>query len=200
MIFTKQKSSATQGDTIVEVVFAFAVFSLVAVGALAIINKGAAIAQRALEITLVRDQINGQAEALRYLHDAYVASYDRNISVMSNNKGNPAQKWRFITQYTTDTTQANTECNFGSTTFNRAFVINVSPGKALDIVTDNPILPEVYARVNENGAPEGLWVQAVGGTSGGVSFTDFYIRACWYSIGQTVPVTIGTIVRLYEPS
>ena len=30
-------------------------------------------------------------------------------------------------------------------------------------------------------------------------YIDFHIRACWDSPGQSVPVTIGTIVRLYEP-
>jgi type II secretory pathway pseudopilin PulG len=199
MISIKSKL-VTRGDTIVEVVFAFAVFSLVAVGALAIINKGAAIAQRALEITLVRDQINGQAEALRYLHDAYVASYDRNVSITIDKDGSLAQKWHFITQYTTDTTQANTECSFASTTFNKAFVINPQELTVITNTDKPPKSPEIYARINGNNAPEGLWVQAVGGSSGGISFTDFHIRACWFSIGQLVPVTIGTIVRLYEPN
>lgn len=54
------------GDTIVEVMMAFAVFALVAVGAITIMNRGAAIADHSLEITLVREQIDSQANILRY--------------------------------------------------------------------------------------------------------------------------------------
>ncbi|MBB1536129.1 hypothetical protein HG462_002040, partial [Candidatus Saccharibacteria bacterium] len=30
-------------------------------------------------------------------------------------------------------------------------------------------------------------------------FYDFHIRTCWYGPGETVPSTIGTIIRLYNP-
>ena len=30
-------------------------------------------------------------------------------------------------------------------------------------------------------------------------FYDFHIRTCWYGPGETVPTTIGTIIRLYNP-
>ena len=63
------RSMFNRGDTIVEVVFAVTIFSMVAVGAISIMNKGVAIAQQSLEITLVRQQIDSQAEMLRYIHD-----------------------------------------------------------------------------------------------------------------------------------
>src|ERR1035437_7179154 len=64
-----------RGDTLIEVLFAVSVFSLVAIGGLTIMNQGSNTTQRALEITLVRQQIDAQAEGLRFLHDAYIASY-----------------------------------------------------------------------------------------------------------------------------
>ena len=57
-----------QGDTIVEVLFAVVVFALVAVGSMSIMNQGTATAERSLEITLVRQQMDAQAEAIRYIH------------------------------------------------------------------------------------------------------------------------------------
>src|SRR5882762_1936652 len=67
-----------RGDTIVEVLFAVTVFSLVAVGGLSLMNQGTAMAQRSLEIGLVRDQMDAQADALRYMHNAYVANFGDN--------------------------------------------------------------------------------------------------------------------------
>src|SRR6476661_972947 len=71
---------AQRGDTIIEVMFAVAIFAMVAVGCLSIMNQGMATAQRSLEVTLVRQQMDAQAEALRYIHQAYVASYDKNTT------------------------------------------------------------------------------------------------------------------------
>jgi hypothetical protein len=46
----------------------------------------------------------------------------------------------------------------------------------------------------------GLWIEAVPSTvTDGTAFVDFHIRACWDSPGSSAPMTLGTIVRLYEP-
>ena len=50
------------GDTLIEVMLATAVFSAVAVGCLTVMNRGLSIAQQSLESTLVRQQIDAQAE------------------------------------------------------------------------------------------------------------------------------------------
>jgi len=72
--------SLQKGDTLIEVLFAVTVFSLVAVGSLSIMNQGTATAQRSLEITLVRQEIDAQAEALRFIHDSYIAAYPNAVS------------------------------------------------------------------------------------------------------------------------
>lgn len=70
----KQKSlAAKRGDTIIEVMFAIAVFSLVAVLTIAMMNLGTANAEGSLELTTARHELNAQAEALRFVHSAYVA-------------------------------------------------------------------------------------------------------------------------------
>jgi hypothetical protein len=46
-----------------------------------------------------------------------------------------------------------------------------------------------------------MWIEATGqgATVNNVGYIDFYIRACWDTVGQAMPVTLGTIVRLYDP-
>ncbi|MBJ58357.1 hypothetical protein CMN24_01415, partial [Candidatus Saccharibacteria bacterium] len=56
-----------RGDTLIEVLFAVTVFSFVVVSSLAIMNQGTAAAQRSLEISLVRQQVDAQADSLRFL-------------------------------------------------------------------------------------------------------------------------------------
>lgn len=65
-------SSAKRGDTIIEVMFAFAVFSLVAVISIMLMNSGVTQSEAALELVTARNEVNAQAEAIRFVHDAYV--------------------------------------------------------------------------------------------------------------------------------
>lgn len=50
-----------RGDTLIEVLFAFSILSLVIVGAMTIMNQGTLASQRSLETTLVREEIDSQA-------------------------------------------------------------------------------------------------------------------------------------------
>ena len=79
-----QRKNLQRGDTLIEVLFAFAVLSLVIIGALTVMNQGTLASQRSLETTLVREEIDGQATTLRFLHDAYVAKYQPNITYPAN--------------------------------------------------------------------------------------------------------------------
>ena len=65
-----------RGDTIIEVLLAVTIFSLVAVGSMVLMNRGVAMAQQSLETTLVRQQIDAQAEMLRFVHDQARADID----------------------------------------------------------------------------------------------------------------------------
>ncbi|MBQ3294250.1 type II secretion system protein [Candidatus Saccharibacteria bacterium] len=62
-----------KGDTLIEVMFAVAVFGLAAVGTIALMNRGLASTQNSLETTMARQEIDAQAEALRFLHGAYIS-------------------------------------------------------------------------------------------------------------------------------
>lgn len=65
--------AAKRGDTLIEVMFAFAIFALVAIMGVTMMNLGLAASERSLEVTTVRNEINAQAEALRFIHSSYIA-------------------------------------------------------------------------------------------------------------------------------
>ena len=71
------RSVNMRGDTIIEVLLGITIFSMVAVGAMAVMNRGAAIAQQSLEITLARQQVDVQAEMLRYIFMTKKVHYGR---------------------------------------------------------------------------------------------------------------------------
>lgn len=203
-----------RGDTIVEVLFAVVVFAMVAVSSMAIMNQGTATAERSLEITLVRQQMDAQAEAIRYIHTAYVASFQNNGSAPSG----AAAEWIKMTSKTTGK-GADGASPFGATSgglcpatvpgqhpfilnARTATVANTIPAMSAPAGSSLPPFPQViYNSDSSINQAYGLWVEAVpSSTASGVGFVDFHIRACWDSPGSSAPITLGTIVRLYAPN
>lgn len=201
----------SRGDTLIEVLFATATFSLVAVGGIAIMNKGTAASQRALEITLVRNEIDAQAETLRFLNASYIAAYQPGVS----NYDMPAQEWKIMHDDIVST-NASSATSFGSngiscpTLPNGSFIFNTKKAKFISSASGKFASAETYSKVAYDASGQltnayGIWIEAVRSeTSGDINqsdagYIDFHINACWYSSGQVQPVTIGTIVRLYEP-
>lgn len=200
----KAKRDQTRGDTIIEVLFAITVFSMVAIAGLSIMNQGTASAQRSLEITLARHQMDAQAEAIRFIYDAYMAEYAESVDSYSAT----AQEWVDIRDDTVDTASSFGELSDGrclpSSAIDRSFVVDPV---ALQVNSDGFTSPTTYSRLvyNQNGTfaqAEGLWIQAVqvDGSGNRPGYIDFHIRTCWDAPGQAVPVTLGTIVRLYDPA
>lgn len=71
--FTHAYQRIKRGDTIIELMFALAVFSLVAVLSVSIMNLGTSTAENALEMVTARNELNAQAEALRFVHSSYIS-------------------------------------------------------------------------------------------------------------------------------
>ena len=206
----------SKGDTIIEVLFAISIFSLVAVGGLSIMNKGSAVTQRALEVTLVRQQIDSQAEILRFLNSSYVKAFSPGASVDSYGSSleTPAYKWAKMVADIGSTTHTSAS-DFGTTTSQcpglvaDSFIFNTQTTERNKLTNATFIQPSSYSQVRLDGSgnflsSDGLWIEAVRPTAtepneGGIGYIDFHIRACWVSIGQASPMTLGTIVRLYEP-
>lgn len=200
-----------KGDTIIEVLLAITVFSMVAIGSLTIMNQGATAAQRSLEITLVRQEIDAQAEALRMIYDEAKAG-----NTTMQTRWNTMLTWRKTneSQVTTldgmvEGTGGGQRCIDPATITGRPFVVNT---RAATLHERSPIwqAADLYSRVVYNTSSsalqsvQGIWVEAVGVPSTATTpripgHTDFHIRACWMSAGQSRPVTLGTVVRLYEP-
>ncbi len=67
------KKFMKRGDTIIEVTIAISVFSLVSVISIQLMNRDIAILQGALETEMARNEIDAQAEALRYIQNAYLS-------------------------------------------------------------------------------------------------------------------------------
>ena len=62
-----------KGDTLVEVALAIGIFSMVAIATVSVMNGGTSSAQTALETTLAREEIDAQAEALRFIQASFIS-------------------------------------------------------------------------------------------------------------------------------
>ena len=69
-----------RGDTLVEVMFAVGIFGMVAIGAISLMNRGLATAQGTLEAAMARQEIDAQAEALRFIRDGYIGEISNSSS------------------------------------------------------------------------------------------------------------------------
>ena len=185
-----------RGDTLVEVLLGVTIFSLVAVIALETMNRGMAIAQYSLETTLVRQQVDAQAEMLRYAHDmkndTWKKLVDNNsvsVSAVNDNEGNLGVE----------------KCPDDFST--KEFALAATPSLASKIsILNNPgdyKAAETYARVDSDTKKTyGVSVRLVkpSTTTGSRDSNkyDAYIKACWMPVGSKMPATLGTIVRLYD--
>ena len=61
-----------KGDTLIEVALAIGIFSMVAMVVVSVISASTSAAQSALELTITREELDAQADALRFIHDSYV--------------------------------------------------------------------------------------------------------------------------------
>ena len=199
-----------RGDTLIEVLFAFTILSLVVVGAMAIMNQGTNASQRALETTVVRQEIDSQATTLRFLHGAYVSAYRTDGAYPEDT---PAGQWKLMADSLTATSAS--AFDGGSAVCPSpppgSFILNGAQAK---YISGNSVIltpATAYAQVNYDDSSgellqsEGIWIEGIRSAQSGdanaqnARFIDFHIRGCWNNPGQGPAMTIGTIVRLYEP-
>ena len=101
------KKKTKRGDSIIEVMLAITIFSVVAVSTLSLMNSGVNVAQRTLETSMARDAIEGQAEALRFIHNNYVAE------MSGSSSGDTFTKlWTQITDIAAQNDNASTSASF----------------------------------------------------------------------------------------
>lgn len=199
-----------RGDTLIEVLFAFTILSLIVVGAMSIMNQGTLASQRSLETTLVRQEIDSQATTLRFLHDAYVAAYRPDGTYDANT---PAGQWKLMADSLTATTAS--AFDTGATTCptppSGSFILNGAQAKYITGSSALLVPSVTFAQLHYDStssellASQGVWIEGIRSAQSAdmnaqnARFIDFHIRACWDNPGQGPSMTIGTIVRLYEP-
>ena len=193
-------SGRERGDTIIEVVLAFVIFTIAAVAAITLINSGLATTQRGLEATLVRQQIDAQGELLRHLRDTRDGAWDQ---IVAQTVSTPVSL--------AGTISAGNICTNAAV---QSGAFYVQPQVAADpalttyarraVNTTTYRTPDTYAKIEYTAGAtqsQGIWIQATRAqerSGASVPAYDFYIHACWDSVGQSVPMTLGTIVRIYE--
>lgn len=217
-----------RGDTIVEVLFAVAIFSFVMMAVLQVMQQGAIATQTALEISLARNQMNSQAEALRFIN---ASQQSRQRTTEAGETSIYSDLWNYLklnfvkttpSDWSSLTYKSNGKMNcIDPGTISRAFIIdvkhlNADGGYNSAIKMNNQLkLASTYPRlVHENTIDddnkivtsvnnfiqsEGIWVEMVRADENNSSIAyDFHIRSCWEMTGRATPLTLGTIVRVYE--
>ena len=190
-----------KGDTLIEVMLAFSLFTMVAIGGLALMNSGVSKTQATLQLTMARNAIDSQAEALRYINSLAVAG----------SGSNDAGLWNAVTSSIVGSASDLSLCPSNRSQFpSSAFILGYDNGSRISRIDTTRLNPattfprliwrseddtnNLAEKANFVGA-EGLWIEAVKGSG----YYDFHIRACWTAPGESSPTTLGTIVRLYDP-
>lgn len=94
-------AQSKKGDTLIEVTIAIGIFSMIAIAVASVMSSGTAGSQQALETTLAREEIDAQAEALRFVHSAFITSKNTKTNKQSDDfaeSSDPYQQlWKAIT-------------------------------------------------------------------------------------------------------
>ncbi|MBQ3325667.1 hypothetical protein IJG79_00745 [Candidatus Saccharibacteria bacterium] len=251
-----------RGDTLVEVTFAIAAFALISIITINVMNSGLNKAQATLELTHVRGEMNAQAEAIRFIHNAFTLERERPTSEQQYR-----ELWMLLSRQKNSTASPSAVVNdpedVPNLTVNRscqeiydgmddgtyrAFIMNtrvIDPTDKTFVGVDGRNLSDIVittknsrdkfipttlnsrvvygkneatttnntdAEMLETGFyrdvqyAEGIFIVAARDKTNNASlssstpeFFDYHIRACWVAPGDTVPTTIGTIMRLYNP-
>lgn len=64
---------ARRGDTLLEVAICIVIYAVVAAISISMMNRGTSTAQTNLEITMARNEIDAQTEALRFIHNSFLS-------------------------------------------------------------------------------------------------------------------------------
>lgn len=184
------------GDTIVEVMVAFAVFTVVAVGTSGIMNRGISTAEQSLEVTLVREQIDAQAELIRYARSTDSTAWDTILAKAKTVSSTPSLSMSTCPSSAPDNSFMLSIDTTTTPGVLRYYNLNTSPSPYESAA--------VNSRFDVSGTSpkfQGIWVVPTvsdAGTSTVTAAYDMHIGSCWYVPGSDKPMTLGTIVRLYD--
>ena len=100
-----------RGDTLIEVMLAVGIFSMVAVAVVSVMSSGTSSSQTALEATLAREEIDTQAETLRFIHRGYISDIE------TGNSSKYYRLWQAITDRAVNAYGFDTDAIGSYTTF-----------------------------------------------------------------------------------
>ena len=212
-----------RGDTIIEVLLASAVFGFIAVLTVTLMNSGLRTAQANLQLTMARNEVNAQAEALRYIHNAYTNSPGSGTGNSSTTAWNQYKElWETVVSGVTSSyTRADDglSCSevYAEEINSSSFVLNTA---ALELGSSNTVFRNSSANSafattdsfpflqfdsnNDVIGAYGIWINVVSGgetnSNRDPQYYEFYISACWDSVGTTAPTRLDTVLRLYNPT
>ncbi len=119
-----------KGDTLIEVALAVGIFSMIAISIVSVMSSGTSGAQLALETTLAREEVDVQAETIRFIHNAY-SSKKENISQSLSNL------WKTITANAIDLSDMDESA--------KATIVQYTPQSCSEIYrNDNPIYNKAF--------------------------------------------------------
>ena len=176
-ISTRELREISQrGDTLVEVMLALSVLSMVVVGCMNIMNQSNLQMMDAVERTAVRSSINSQTELLNYVRDHAAESSAWN-EIMTKSAAN------------TNAVDANCTSNDNS------FYLSASNGSV-------SVLSGGGKNSSGKAVPgNGVWIDAANVANGEqVPYVDFYVKACWTRFASDAQASSTTVIRLYDPS
>lgn len=193
-----------RGDTMIEVLLGITVFSIILLGAQNAMNNSLSTTKSSLESTQVRSMIDSQASLLRFLQNSYVFAKSAKTDAFLS--GTPAETWNIMRSFVSGNTVV-TNFGVGSTSCpdipTNSFVINqknTTIFKKSDDASNTKFvkasagIPNIIYNNDSSINVTGIWIEAY--NQSGSNYIDFYIRACWYTIGIKNPNTLATIVRL----
>ena len=162
-----------RGDTIVEVLLATVILSIVLAGAFTLSSRATRLNQEAFERTQVSNLLQEQAEYLRAARDADTGTWNTILTTYTPSGSLPSPQCKDPTTNI---------AAIGSIITASAFYLEESGGS----ITLNSSAPLVDGNFN-------VWIE---GVDAGVSHVDFSINACWEGIGSSPNQQSGIVLRL----
>lgn len=114
-----------KGDTLIEVALAIGVFSLVAITVVSVVSASLTNAQSAVEVTLTREELDAQAEALRFIHESYISGSQ---SAIKNTDNEYEKLWNTILEK---------NLTEGSTVPQKNAIKNYNPASCTEVFNDS---------------------------------------------------------------
>lgn len=175
--------SKQRGDTLVEVMLATVIMSIVVTASFALINRASRINQVSSERSDAANAMQTQAEILRLLRDKSFNSEAEDIT------------WQQIKddRVLPGDGQSNNEClaflrgETDNLTGSGAFYIDPNTQEVTDFNSSQP------ANFNDL---HYVWIEAFQPTGASDNYINFYVHACWQGPGGTGPQQASLIYRL----